>query len=100
MADRRNHLRYRIRVHIHRLNGDERTNPFSILDDDLRQGPGVQQPVVRVDEDAFAAGGFAPPCDSNDLVEIRGAVDLVGWRTRRERAACPAETDTIDHAGG
>ena len=59
-SERRNHLRHRIRVHIDWLDSHKRTKVLGVLNDDLGHQPGIDDAVVRVDQNPFAAALLTP----------------------------------------
>ena len=80
----RNHFRHRIRMQIDRLYGDQRTQPISVLNDDLRYQPGVSNRIVGVNEYAFAAGLFAPAGDIGDPLQVQVFVHIFRLRASRK----------------
>ena len=92
VAEGGRHLGDGIRMHVDRLDRDQRAQGPGALDDDLRHQPGVDERVVRIDEDPPAPRPFAPAGHPDDLVEIgprvvaarrrAGGEDLDAWVER------------------
>jgi len=59
-----------IRMHVGRLHCHERTELLGILQNDLRNKPGIDQGVVGIDENPLAPAFFAPARDSFHLIDV------------------------------
>src|SRR3954464_13294096 len=81
MRERAHHFGDRIRMHIGRLHRHERTELLCILQNDLRNKPGIDQGVVSIDENALTTAFFAPACDSFYLIDVPLSRNLDGLRT-------------------
>ena len=82
--ERGDHLGDRVRVHVDRLHRDERAELTRALEHDLREEPGVEQPVVGVDQHATVARLVAPLRHSLDVLEVLLTVVPVGGRACRK----------------
>jgi pyruvate/2-oxoglutarate dehydrogenase complex dihydrolipoamide dehydrogenase (E3) component len=65
-------------VHVHRLNRDEGTQLLGSLQDRLGEQPGIDEPVVGVDEHAAVAGLVAPARELHDALEEEGIPIILG----------------------
>src|SRR5919201_535311 len=71
-------------MHVHGLDRDQRAEPLSALDDDLRHEPGIDEAVVGVDQRALAASRLAPPRGIHDALEVGVGLRAGRWRSGRE----------------
>ena len=69
-AQRGDGLRHRVGMHVDGLHGDEGTEPFRVRDHRLRDQPRVYEPVVGIDQDAFAPGRLAPASHLQHLPKV------------------------------
>ena len=70
-----------VRVQVYGLDGHKRGENARVLQDDLGDDPGVERAVVGIDENARAAGLFAPPGYADHLAQV-----LLGRHVDSERA--------------
>src|SRR5205823_1184064 len=59
--------------------------PFGALDDELGDQPGIDEPVVGVDQDPREARLLAPTGDRGDSVAVLGGIDVLGLGRRPEQ---------------
>src|SRR5262249_13071443 len=82
--ERGNHLRHGIWMHVDRLNGNQRTELTCMLEDALRYQPGINDPVVRVNQDSFATICFTPVGNVDHALEVLRRGMVAGLRAGRK----------------
>jgi hypothetical protein len=65
-------------MHVDRLNRDQRTKPGGMLNNILGYEPGIDDPVVRINQNSFTAIGLAPARDIDDMVQVLAGTVIAG----------------------
>src|SRR2546422_3456114 len=84
MTEGRHQLRHGVRVHVSGLDRDQGTEAGRVLDDDVRHQPGINEPVVGIDENPLAPRLLTPARHVGHPLDVGLAVSIGGLRAGRK----------------
>lgn len=84
-------------MHVNGLNRNQGAQPRGVLNDDLGDEPGIEYPVVCVNQDPFAAIRLTPFRDIDDSLEILAGRVIARLRAGRKNPYLPLRVHLALH---